>query len=264
MQNKLGEKTAIVTGGTKGIGLAICEALGSEGCRIVLCGREQATVNQVVERLQENEVEARGIVADVKKAKDISELVDLALEQSTTGAIDILVNNAGRPGGGPTAQIEDELWYDVIETNLNSVFRMTREVLQRGRMKENGWGRIINIASTGGKQGVRFGAPYSASKHGVVGFSKALGLELATTGITVNSVCPGFVETGLAQHVRKGFSELWKCSLDEVKRRIEERIPTGRYVSPEEVADMVRFVASPMSSSITAQAINVCGGLGNY
>src|SRR5207302_7998061 len=106
----------------------------------------------------------------------------------------------------------NELWFNVMDTNLNSVFLMTREVLTAGGMRDKSWGRIINVESTAGKQGVELGAPYSASKHGVVGFTKALGKELAKTGITVNAVCPGYVETPMAERVRQGYAGIWETS----------------------------------------------------
>jgi ketoreductase len=109
-----------------------------------------------------------------------------------------------------------------------------------------------------------FAAPYSASKHGVVGFTKALGLELAPTGITVNAVCPGFVETPMAARVREHYAAIWEVSEQETYDRITARVPIGRYVQPKEVAAMVGYLAGPGAAAITAQAINVCGGLGNY
>jgi ketoreductase len=174
------------------------------------------------------------------------------------------VNNAGRSGGGVTADIDDELWLDVIETNLHSVFRMTREVLTAGGMRAKGKGRVINIASTAGKQGVVLGAPYSASKHGVVGFTKALGNELGPTGITVNAVCPGYVETPMAQRVRQGYAAAFDTTEEQIMQKFTAKIPLGRYSTPEEVAGMVGYLASDTAASITAQAINVCGGLGNF
>jgi ketoreductase len=180
------------------------------------------------------------------------------------GHVDVLVNNAGRSGGGVTADIGDDLWYDVIDTNLNSVFLVTREVLRSGRLLERGWGRIISIASTGGKQGVVLGAPYSASKHGVIGFTKALGLELAKTGITVNAVCPGYVETPMAQRVRQGYAEHFNTTSEAILERFEAKIPLGRYSTAEEVAGLVSYLVSDVAAPVTAQAINVCGGLGNY
>ena len=144
------------------------------------------------------------------------------------------------------------------------MFRVTREVLNVGGMRERGWGRVINIASTGGKQGVVLGAPYSASKHGVVGFTKALGNELAPTGITVNAVCPGYVETPMAQRVRQGYAEAYDTSEDAILAKFTSKIPLGRYSTPEEVAGLVGYLATDTAASITAQALNVCGGLGNF
>jgi ketoreductase len=131
-------------------------------------------------------------------------------------------------------------------------------------LQERDWGRIINIASTGGKQGVMFGAPYSASKHGVIGFTKALGLELAKTGVTVNAVCPGYVETPLAERVRQSHAEHFEVTEDEILKRFQAKIPLGRYSTPEEVAGLVGYLVTDTAGSITAQALNVCGGLGNY
>jgi ketoreductase len=174
------------------------------------------------------------------------------------------VNNAGISGGGVTADLTDELWADVIGTNLDSVFRMTREVLNAGGMRGKNRGRIINIASTAGKQGVVLGAPYSASKHGVVGFTKALGNELAPTGITVNAVCPGYVETPMAHRVRQNYASLYGTSEEAVLQKFQTKIPLGRYCTPEEVAGLVGYLASDTAASITSQAMNVCGGLGNF
>jgi ketoreductase len=255
-------KTAIVTGATSGIGLAVTRQLASQGCAVYICARDADNVAAVVKDLQNQELEVAGQRCDVTSADDVAELVSAAT--ATFGPVDILVNNAGRNGGGVTAEIDDSLWYEVLEPNLTSVFRVTREVLARGGMREAGWGRIISIASTAGKQGVVLGAPYSASKHGVVGFTKALGLELAKTGITVNAVCPGYVETPMAQRVRQGYAEHWGITEAAVLGRFEAKIPLGRYGTPDEVASMVGYLASGAAAAVTAQALNVCGGLGNF
>ncbi|MGW1055679.1 SDR family NAD(P)-dependent oxidoreductase [Streptomyces sp. NPDC001118] len=253
---------AIVTGGTSGIGLAITRLLAERGLRVVLCGRDEQRVAATVKELRGENLDVHGEVCDVRSTHQVRAFVRSTVDRF--GRVDVLVNNAGRSGGGTTAGVTDELWLDVIETNLNSVFRMTREVLTSGGMLERGHGRIINIASTGGKQGVVLGAPYSASKHGVVGFTKALGLELAKTGVTVNAVCPGYVETPMAQRVRQGYAEVWETSEDVVLERFQAKIPLGRYSTPEEVAGLVGYLVTESAAPITAQAINVCGGLGNY
>jgi ketoreductase len=257
-----GQQVALITGGTSGIGLAVAETLAGRGLAVFICSRNAEAVTETVGKLRSSGYEADGVVADVRRPEDVRNLVSAAVERY--GHIDILVNNAGRSGGGATADIADELWYDVIDTNLNSVFLMTREVLRSGKLLERGWGRIISIASTGGKQGVVLGAPYSASKHGVIGFTKALGLELAKTGVTVNAVCPGYVETPMAQRVRQGYAAHYNTTEEAILERFEAKIPLGRYSTADEVAGLVSYLTSDAAAPVTAQAINVCGGLGNY
>ncbi|MFI2607772.1 3-oxoacyl-ACP reductase FabG [Kitasatospora sp. NPDC018619] len=255
-------RVAVVTGATSGIGLAVARALGAGGLRVFLCARDGAAVADTVALLREEGVEADGRSCDVRSTEEVDAFVRAAVDRF--GPVDVLVNNAGRNGGGATARLTDELWLDVLDTNLTSVFRVTRAALTAGGMLERGRGRIVNIASTGGKQGVVLGAPYSASKHAVVGFTKALGLELAKTGITVNAVCPGYVETPMAERVRAGYAEVWGTTPEEVRERFEAKIPLGRYTTPEEVAGLVGYLITDTAAPITAQALNVCGGLGNY
>lgn len=255
-------RTVLVTGATSGIGRSVAGLLAAQGNRVYLCSRRSDAVDLTVKELRAEGHEADGRACDVRDAPDVRALVGAAVERY--GSIDVLVNNVGRSGGGVTAEIEDELWYDVIDTNLNSVFLVTREVLTRGGMRGQTAGRIVNIASTAGKQGVVLGAPYSASKHGVVGFTKALGNELAKTGITVNAVCPGYVETPMAERVRKGYAAAWDTSEEEILEKFQAKIPLGRYSTADEVAGMVGYLVSDAAASVTSQAINVCGGLGNF
>jgi ketoreductase len=262
MMTAQSEKVALVTGATSGIGLEIAEALARQGIRVYLGSRREDVVSATVKEFQDAGLDVDGRSINVRSPDEIREFVAAAVARY--GPIDILVNNAGRPGGGATAQIDNDLWYEVIDTNLNSVFLMTKEVLNAGGILDRPGGRIINIASTGGKQGVVHAAPYSASKHGVVGFTKALGLELAKTGVTVNAVCPGFVETPMAERVREHYAGIWNVDEEEVHQRITARVPIGRYVQPSEVAAMVSYLISDGAAAVTAQALNVCGGLGNY
>ena len=255
-------RTALVTGGTAGIGHAVARTLAAQGHRVYLCARNAENVKTTVNELQAAGFDVDGTTCDVRSPEDVAAFVRSAVDRY--GTVDVLVNNAGRAGGGVTADLTDELWLDVIDTNLNSVFRMTREVLTTGGMRAKDRGRIINIASTAGKQGVVLGAPYSASKHGVVGFTKALGNELAPTGITVNAVCPGYVETPMAQGVRQRYAQAFDTTEDAIHDKFKAKIPLGRYSTPEEVAGLVGYLATDTAASITAQAINVCGGLGNF
>jgi ketoreductase len=229
---------------------------------VYFCARTAESVASTVKELRAEGLDVDGRTCDVRDAADIKALVAAAVERY--GPLDVLVNNAGRSGGGPTAEIPDELWFDVINTNLHSVFLMTREALTSGGMLAKGSGRVVNIASTAGKQGVVLGAPYSASKHGVVGFTKALGFELGKTGVTVNAVCPGYVETPMAQAIRGRYATAYDTTEEAILERFQAKIPLGRYSTPEEVAGLVGYLVTDTAASITGQAINVCGGLGNY
>ncbi|MEU6584032.1 SDR family NAD(P)-dependent oxidoreductase [Nocardia sp. NPDC046763] len=255
-------KHAIVTGATSGIGLEIARTLGLAGYQIFINARDADKVKSTVEDLSAEGITIDGIAADVRSTDDVRTFVAAAVARF--GPVTVLVNNAGRNGGGVTRDIDDSLWQDVLDINLTGTFRVTREVLSHGGILDAQDGRIINIASTGGKQGVVLGAPYSASKHGVIGFTKALGLELAKTGVTVNAVCPGYVETPLAERVRRGYAEVWNTTEAAVLEKFEAKIPLGRYSTPLEVAGLVGYLTTPAAAPITAQAINVCGGLGNY
>ncbi|SDR10599.1 ketoreductase [Tsukamurella pulmonis] len=249
---------ALVTGGTSGIGYSCAQQLRDAGFRVVVTGRRQDKLDRVVDGMPG----IGGYVNDVRDRAAVQTLVSAVVAEH--GPIDILVNNAGRGGGGPIATITDDLWLDVIETDLNSVFWVTRAVLIASPSIRRSTGRIINIASTGGKQGVPFGTPYSAAKAGVIGFTKALAKEVAPTGLTVNAVCPGYVETPMAVEIRESYAQMRGVSEEKIMQEFESKIPLGRYSSPEEVASMVTYLASPSAASVTAQALNVCGGLGIY
>ncbi|MFC4562779.1 SDR family NAD(P)-dependent oxidoreductase [Nocardiopsis mangrovi] len=254
---------ALVTGATSGIGLAVAKRLAARGVQVFICARTTDAVTTTVKSLQAEGHDIDGLDADVRSRASVERLVRAAVERY--GPITVLVNNAGRSGGGAIAGIADELWDDVIDTNLHGTFRVTREVLTTGRLGEAGTrGRIINIASTGGKQGVALGTPYSASKGGVIGFTKALAKELAESGVTVNAVCPGYVETPMAVRIRRSYAAVWDTTEENVHDGFRQKIPLGRYSTPDEVAGLVDYLATDTAASITAQAMNVCGGLGIY
>lgn len=257
------KRMALITGATGDIGIAITKRLCKDGFQPIIVSKTKEKLEAFSNELRrEFDTDVLIFPCDVSKSLEVNKFLDDLSKIKC--CIHTLVNCAGKSCGGNTVDIDDSDWDDVIATNLNSVFYITKGVLFRDLLMRNG--RIVNIASTGGKQGVIHGAPYSASKHGVVGFTKSLGLELARnrSGITVNAVCPGFVESEMAVKVRKNYSKLWNTDLEETKKRVEERIPIGRYIEPCEVADMVSYLVSPSAQGVTAQALNICGGLGNY
>ncbi|MFJ6259388.1 SDR family NAD(P)-dependent oxidoreductase [Rhodococcus erythropolis] len=256
------EKVVLIAGGTSGIGLAAAELFGTQGAKIYIGARTAENVSSAVKDLCEKGYSVAGYEVDVRDGDSVRNFVASAV--ATFGPVDVLLNSAGISGGGVTANLSQDVWDNVIDTNLNGVFRLTHAVLNVGGMRDKSWGRIISIASTAGKQGVVLGAPYSASKHGVVGFTKALGNELAPTGITVNAVCPGYVETPMAQQVRRNYANLYEITENEVLEKFEAKIPLGRYSTADEVAGLVGYLATDAAASITSQALNVCGGLGNF
>ncbi|WP_437946357.1 SDR family NAD(P)-dependent oxidoreductase [Sorangium sp. So ce296] len=253
-------KVALITGASRGIGKAIALRLAKDGYTTALLARSKEQLQGTAAEVRRAGGNAVVGLCDVTSPSSVVEAVRDVVGQ--TGGVGVLVNNAGRGGGGVTASMTDELWREILETNLSSVFHVTKAILNHNT--EGALRTIINMASTGGKQGVVHAAAYSASKHGIIGFTKSLALELAPKGITVNAVCPGFVETELAEKARAVYAQIWGVSTADAKRRIEQRIPIGRYIVPDEVAEMVAYLASAPARGVTGQALNVCGGLGNY
>ena len=232
-----------MTGARGGIGGAIARALHAQGATVGLTGRNEESLAALAADLGER---AHVIVADLGDAEAANALIKDATE--IMGGLDILVNNAGLTRDGLIMRMKDEDWQSVLDVNLTAAFRLSRAVL-RGMMKAR-WGRIISITSVVGQIGNPGQANYVASKAGITGLSKALGVEVATRGITVNCVPPGFIKTAMTDALT-----------DDQKDRMMEKIPMAQFGSPEDVAASVVFLASEEAGYLTGQTLHVNGGL---
>jgi ketoreductase len=259
----LAGRVALVTGGSRGIGLACAGELGKLGATVVVSATSKENVDEGLAALRESGIrQVDGHVTDVRDRQQIDSLFDALLEDY--GKCDVLVNNAGIGGMTRIQHTSDEDWERYIDTNLNGPFRVTRAWVLRSGAQERGWGRIINIASTAGKQAAPLGLAYSASKHGLVGMTRTLAIDLAGSGITVNAVCPGLIDTDLSTDICEQLAEAKSMTVDEARQMRDRLVPVGRHLRPEEVARMVGFLAEPGADAITGQALNVCGGMGVY
>ena len=236
-------KTALVTGATGGIGGEIAKALHAQGAVVAISGRNKEKLDALSKELGSN---VHSIVADLLNSDGIAALIKNAEE--TMGQIDILVNNAGLTRDNLSMRMKDEEWDEVLDVNLTAPFKLAR-ACQRGMMKRR-WGRIINISSVVGTTGNPGQANYVASKAGMSGWTKAMGMEIASRGITVNCVAPGFIATAMTDALDDG-----------QKEKINGTIPMGRMGSPEEIASAVAYLASTEAAYVTGATIHVNGGM---
>ena len=241
--NQLENKVALVTGASRGIGKAIAQQLVSMGAIVIGTATSEKGAQAIAEYLANN---GTGKVLNVTQEDSITTtLGDIVAEY---GSIDILVNNAGITRDNLLMRMKDDEWDDIMQTNLNAIFKLSKAVM-RGMMKKR-YGRIINIGSVVGITGNAGQANYAAAKAGVIGFSKSLAREVASRGITVNTVAPGFIDTDMTQALT-----------EEQKQSIFKDIPANRLGKPEEIASTVAFLASDMAAYITGETINVNGGM---
>jgi NAD(P)-dependent dehydrogenase (short-subunit alcohol dehydrogenase family) len=247
-------RVALVTGGGRGIGRAIAKALGGPGTLVAVAARTQSDIDATVGELQRLGGSAVGIQMDVADERSVAAGVRTLRDAATH--IDLLVNNAG-VGGGETVEGSDiGRWRRTIDVNLTGMYLVTREALPL--MREGG--RIVNQSSVLGRFGVPGYTAYCASKHGVIGFTRALALELAARRITVNALCPGWVDTEMAADGMRQGAEATGRTFEEFRDRAIGAVPIKRIIQPEEVAELVRFLTSPAAGAITGQTYNICGG----
>ncbi len=255
---KLENRTALITGGGRGIGRAVAFAFAREGARVAVVARSGAEVSGVAAEIAgECGVQTFHAVCDVSDAKSVARAF-AAAEDQFGRAVNILVNNAGIAESAPLVKTDDEQWHRHIEVNLSGTFYGTRAALPA--MLRGGWGRIINIASVAGKTGAPYIAAYAASKHGVIGLTRSVALEVAAKGVTVNAICPGYVETDMTWGAVENITNKTGKSADEALDVLKQMSPQNRLVTPEEVAAIALLLASEDGRGINGQAINIDGG----
>ena len=247
IQVDLKGQNAVVTGATRGIGFGVAKALSAAGAAVACIGTNAEKLNQSVAEIVEAGGSAKAYVCDVSKSEDVAAAGKQILEDFD-GKVDILVNNAGITRDMLVRRMTDEQWDDVIAVNLRGPFLVTRAFVEAMRKKK--YGRIVNISSISGLIGNRGQANYSASKAGVIGFTRTVSKELANRNITVNSIAPGFIETDMT-------AVLDPAIVTEMKNRI----PLGRFGAPEDIANAVLYFVSPDSSFVTGQVIAIDGGM---
>jgi len=253
MTSPLAGRHALVTGGGRGIGLAIARALLNEGARLTLLGRDRARLESSAQGLAG---EVGVVAADVGDATQVA--AAFADAKARGGRIDILVNNAGQATSKPLTRTEAAFWEQMLAVNLTGTFLCSQQALPD--MIEGGFGRIVNIASTAGLTGYAYCTAYCAAKHGVVGFTRALAREVATRNITVNAVCPGYTETDIIRDAVTNIRTKTGRSEQEAIASLVASNPQGRFVQPEEVASAVAWLCLPGSASVTGQSIGISGG----
>jgi 3-oxoacyl-[acyl-carrier protein] reductase len=246
MDKNLDKQIAIVTGASRGIGRAIALELGRQGATVIGTATSESGAQSISAALAEAGVAGRGAVLNVNDAQACDALIDSTVKEF--GGLGVLVNNAGITQDQLAMRMKDEDWDAVLDTNLKSVFRLSRAVL-RPMMKARG-GRIINITSVVGASGNPGQANYAAAKAGVAGLTRALAREIGSRGITVNCVAPGFIDT-----------DMTKALPDEQQAALKGQIPLGRLGSPEDIAHAVAFLASPQAGYITGTELHVNGGM---
>lgn len=247
-------RVALVTGGGSGIGRGVALGLADQGVRVAVCGRRAELLEETVALIRERGGFAMSVSADVTKRDEVERLV--ASVANAWSRIDILVNNAGVSGRTPMDDPDDTRWLNILDVNLTGSYLCSKVVLPH--MKDPG--RIINMSSVLGRFGVPGYAAYCTAKHGILGFTKALALEVAERGITVNAICPTWVDTDMARQGIEETAAVLGMPVEDFRAMAVAAVPIKRMAEVEEVVALVIFLCQPDAASITGQVMNVCGG----
>lgn len=242
---KLDRRVSIITGAARGLGSAIAKRLAGEGCITIINDIDEESLSETLKELKKINNKCFMYAADITDRQSVDNMFEYAIKNAAK--IDILINNAGITRDGFFHKMEDQDWQKVIDVNLGGMYNCTRTVI--GNMRENNYGRIINISSVVGMSGNMGQTNYAASKAAVIGFTKALALESASKKITVNAIAPGFIKTDMTDAIP-----------DRIKEKILAKIPVGRFGDPGEIAGMAAYLSSEEAGYITGQVISVNGG----
>lgn len=247
----LAGKHAFITGGGTGIGLATARALAARGAKLTLAARNMARLEDAA-----GELDSHAVMMDVAEEASVAAAFDAA--RGRFGVIDILINNAGVTPSAPLHKMELAMWNEALSVNLTGAFLCSRAALED--MYDRGWGRIVNVASVAGLKGGAYISAYCASKHGMIGMTRALAQETAKRGVTVNAVCPGYVDTAIVARAAENIAAKTKLSEAEARAALYAANPQGRLIKPEEVASAISWLCSESAAATNGAAIPISGG----
>ena len=248
-------KAVLVTGASRGIGRAVAKAFAGEDAWVALCSRDHTALTKLAEEINQGDGRAVALKCDVTDKTQVAEAITKL--SNKWGKLEVVVNNAGVSGRTPIDEDSDDRWHEILNTNLTGSYLVTKAALD---LMNSGQGRIINISSVLGRFGVPGYAAYCTSKHGIIGFTRAIALELVSRGITVNAISPGWVSTEMADQGIRETADVLGISPDEFREQAIRGVPIRRFIEPEEVANLVLYLASNDAAAITGQTYNLCGG----
>lgn len=257
MKRRLEGKTAVITGGSRGIGRSVATYFAEEGANLFICARDEASLEKTATELRHFGGKVFTYRADISDKKAVYEMIQSALKELEH--IDILVNNAGYHKSARFIDYSLQDFDQIMKVNIYGSFHVLQAVLPH--MIERKKGKIVNVASTAGKWGSRNQSAYNASKHAIIGLTRCIALEMAAYGININAICPYLVEeTGLEETFLKGQAEIAGVSINELRNRIIAAVPLGKLCRPEDVATLAVYLASDESNYMTGQSLSLCGG----